>query len=140
MKLREPTTDPTGAELTESDAESIRITRLTPAPERPVAADPPGLRFVTDPPRSALAGLRPALGVLAGMILVLVVVIAIVSQSSGTATHRVRTPASKLTPAQLRLADAQRARAAAIAKAKRDRGTDAELQDTIPAVTPAPSQ
>jgi hypothetical protein len=144
MELRELTTPTTsaGAELAGVAAESIRIARLPPVGEpdqarEPAAApEPAPLRFATEPPRGARLDLRTALCVLATMFSVFVIVIA---SSSGAARHRrAHPPVVKLSRAQERVDAARRARAAAIAKARRDRGTDAELQDTIPAATPSP--
>jgi hypothetical protein len=163
MKLRErpTTTGRPDAELLDSSAESIRIARLPPIAEpdarpdaavpvepypaptvepwrAPVATELARLRFAPDPPRGMPAGLRRALSAIAAIVLVLV---AVVLMSSANATsHRSHANAAKLTPAQQRVEAARRARAAAIVKARRDRGTDAELQDTIPAAVPPPGQ
>lgn len=163
MKLRDLTTT-TGrpdAELTDAHADSIRVARLSPigAPEAPRAFDaavevepypaPRGeaecpadgesarLRFVVEPPRGARFNSRAALSLLAAMIFTLVLVVGIAARSN-VGSHHARRTAPKLTAAQQCVAAARRARAAAIAKARRDRGTDAELQDTIPAATPPP--
>lgn len=146
MKLRElhTTTEQTGLGLADPPEESIRVARLPRAGdpdlvlECPPSPEPPSLRFVTDEPRAPRLRLRTALGLITAMIAVVVVLI-VVASSSGGAADRPHNTAVKLTPAQQRAVAAQRARAAAIAKAKRDRGTDAELQDTIPAATPMPS-
>jgi hypothetical protein len=101
------------------------------------SATPPSLAFVTEepprPPVSARAAVQLAVAVVIAAVLW-----AIGSSISSGPSRSQRTPV-RLTPAEQRASAATRARAAAIAKARRDRGTDAELQDTIPAVTPAPA-
>jgi hypothetical protein len=97
------------------------------------------LTFVTEEPRATLWSLRTALGLIIAIIPILVVAIVIAASSGGGGDRPSHRAAVRLTPAQQRVVALQRARAAAIAKAKRDRGTDAELQDTIPAVAPSPN-
>jgi len=165
MKLREldTTTGRPGLGLTDPPDESIRVARLPPigdpdaaphspdsgveiepypAPrgdgERQPAAEPPSLRFVTEQPRATRLDSRTALRLIAALITVFVLVVVIAASSGGGGPHPHKS-AVRLTPAQQRAVAAERARAAAIAKARRDRGTDAELQDTVPAATAAPS-
>jgi hypothetical protein len=150
--------------LTDPPGESIRVARMPlisdpdaathsrdlavevepyPAPmgdgEPLPAPAPPSLRFVTEQPRTTRLDLRTSLRLIAAMIPALVLVI-VIAASSGGGGHRPHKSAVRLTPAQQHAVAAERARAAAIAKARRDRGTDAELQDTVPAATPLPSQ
>lgn len=136
MKLRELTTPARrpGPEITEPPADAIRVSRLRQPAD---VSEPPSLVFATDPPRGGLFAVRGALALAAATVLVLIVVVISAGGSHGGSRH-LHAAAPKLTPAQQRLAAERRARAQAIAKARRDRGTDAELQDTIPAVTPAP--
>jgi hypothetical protein len=165
MKLRELTTraGQPDTELTDVPADSIRIARLSPigAPDagphssdiavevapfpapateaaRRAAAEPPHLRFAVEPPRGARFNTRTAEGLLAVVLSVFALVVLVAASSNGGSHHITHRTAPKLTPEQQCVAAARHARAAAIAKAKRDRGTDAELQDTIPAATPPP--
>src|SRR5262249_20926370 len=105
---------------------------------RPADAEPPRLRFVVQQPRGARFNSRTAEGLLAVVLSVFALVVGIAARSNGGSHHITHRAVPKLTPAQECVAAARRARAAAIAKATRDSGTDAELQDTIPAATPPP--
>jgi hypothetical protein len=97
-------------------------------------AKPPALVMVTEEARPV----RIKAG--AGLLLLIVVMVAFLwvllgSSTTGTPSRSHKAPV-RLTAAERRVAAAGRSRADAIAQAKRDRGTDAELQDTIPALTP----
>jgi hypothetical protein len=119
----------------EPPADSIHVARLSP----PVAAKPPTLAFVTEAPRPQRIELRVSRRVAVGALVALVAVLCVVAVALGTSgdsKRAVHKPAVRLTPAQTRFQAAERARAEAIAQAKRDRGTDAELEDTVP---PAPA-
>jgi hypothetical protein len=91
--------------------------------------------FVTEQPRPARVNPRVALVLIVAVIVTASVWVLIGSITAGSSggSHKA---VVHLTPAQERAATAARARAAAIAKAKRDRGTDAQWGDTIPGVTP----
>jgi hypothetical protein len=163
MKLRDLTTRAArpNAELFDAPADSIRIARLSPigardawphssdtavevapfpAPAteaaRRASAEPPRLRFVVERPRGVRFNSRTAEGLLAVVLSVFALVVLVAASSNGDSHHITHRGAPKLTADQQCVAAARRARAAAIAKARRDRGTDAELQDTIPAATP----
>jgi hypothetical protein len=138
---RRTASPPAGAELVpEVESAEILVARLPqPAVDAgPVTAElapsaPPPLVFVTEEARGARINSLLAIAALLGVITVFVgVLIASTadSGSSGSAKPAVRPAAPQGTPAE-------HARAAAIAQAKRDRGTDAQWQDTIPAATSA---
>jgi hypothetical protein len=164
VKLREQDTTtslPRPGLVDSPDDESIRVWRLSPVEDvegavesagpavdverdsaqtddpqgQPGAAEPPSLTFVALPPRTIGLSMRSTVCVLAAIFSV-VLVLVVIGSISGGGSARAHKPVVRLTPAQQRAAAAERVRAAAIAKAKRDRGTDAELQDTVPAATP----
>ncbi len=108
---------------------AIRAARLT-APRPADVAEP--IVFDTEPGARRFVRARVALVAVAVLVWVLI------GSPTGGGSAGSRPAAVTLTPAQQRTMAARRARAAAIAQAKRDRGTAAELEDTIPAVTPAP--
>ncbi len=110
---------------------AIRAARLTAAPAADVAEP-----IVFDTEHGVRRYLRARVALLA--VAVAVLAWAAVGSLTGGGSAGSRPAAVTLTPAQQRTMAARRARAAAIAQAKRDRGTDAELEDTIPAVTPTP--
>lgn len=143
MKLTELELPATPAEVVgELDANEIRIARLTPQPTagsaRSATAKPPAVMFLTDQPRHAPGGPRAALVLIVAVMMIGLawVLIGTITAGNSSRSHRA---AVHLTAAQQRVAAAARTRAAAIAKAKRDRGTDAQWGDTIPAVTPPPT-
>ena len=116
-----------GAEVgPDLDVDSIHVSRL---PQKSSIEEPQAGAHVN------WRAVRPAL------VVVLMAAFVSVLTDSGTTrsasgSHK---PPIELTPAEQRAAAAAQARAAAIAKALHDRGTDAELQDTIPAATPPPT-
>jgi hypothetical protein len=129
-----------GAGVAEPAIDAATAIEIAPHPARPAAgelpviAKPPALAFVTEEARPRridlrLAALLVLVVVMAGLLWVLI--------DSGPNGRPRATPAHhaplKLTPNEQRVATAARARAAAIAQLKRDRGTDAQWQDTIPA-------
>ncbi len=132
---------PTAARPPDFGADSIHVARksvhgatggATAAP-----AKPPPLVIVA-------AEARPTRGNAGAALLLLVVIgtilwVLIGSGTTGSSSGSHRAPVRR-TPAEQRAAATVRVRAAAIAQAKRDRGTDAELQDTIPAATPPPTR
>ncbi len=143
MKLTELESPTTPAEaIGELDAESIHIARLTPQPTPGSAAaeitKPPAVVFVTDQRRPVRGNPRAALALIAAVIAT-ALVWALIASSTASSSGGSHKAAVHLTPAQQRAAAAARVRAAAIAKATRDRGTDAQWGDTTPGVTPAPS-
>lgn len=119
-----------------SQTESPPPLNFDPPPsEAPWIPKPPALRFIAARRTHVSVQARAALAV------VLVMAASVWVLADSETSHRptrVPKPAVRLSPAGQRVAAAARARAAAIAQAKRDRGTDAELQDTIPAATPLP--
>ncbi len=119
------------------DADSIRVERL-PREGRAGVAEPPALVFVAKEARQRRVGVGVALPLLLAAVTAFLLV-QIGSSTTGSPSRPHPAPV-RLTPAEQRAATAARARAAAIAQAKRDRGTDAELEDTIPAATPSPAQ
>jgi hypothetical protein len=139
VKLTELDIPATPAEV---DADSIRIARLTPQPTpssaRSAVARPPAVMFATEQPRPARVNPRAALVMILAVVMIGLVWVLIGSSTAGSSggSHKA---AVHLTPVQERAAGAARVRAAAIAKAKSDRGTDAQWGDTIPAVTPPPT-
>jgi hypothetical protein len=94
--------------------------------------------FATEQPRPARVNPRAALVMILAVVMIGLVWVLIGSSTAGSSggSHKA---AVHLTPVQERAAAAARVRAAAIAKAKSDRGTDAQWGDTIPAVTPPPT-
>lgn len=139
MKLNEldtPTT--TAADVVPGlEADSIHVARLPQISAGSGAraiARPPVLAFVTEEAPRARIGPRAALllAVVVMVAAVLWVVIGSGTTGSSSGAHPARV---HLTAAEQRAAAAARTRAAAIAQARRDRGTDALLQDTIPAAT-----
>lgn len=113
------------------EAGPIRVARMR-APTGP----PPALAFVAEAPRRASISPRRASALAA---IAVVAALAWTWLGAGTrASSRGAPRMVRLTPAEQRVAAAARVRAAAIAQAVRDRGTDAALQDTIPALPPAP--
>jgi hypothetical protein len=145
VKLTERDIPATPAEVVrELDADAIHIARLTPQVSASRArssevAKPPVVTFVTDQPRHTPVNPRAALALIVVMIAtgLLWVLIQSSTASSSGGSHKA---AVHLTPPEQRAVAAARARAAAIAKAKRDRGTDAQWGDTIPAVTSPPTR
>ena len=126
----------------EFEADSIHIARLTPQPTAsstpPEITKPPAVMFVTDQPHHAYRNPRAALVLIVAVMMMGFLWVLIGFGAAGSSGGS-RKAAVHLTAAEQRTAAAARARAAAIAKAKRDRGTDAQWGDTIPALTPAPT-
>jgi hypothetical protein len=114
----------------ELGADSIRVARLG---EQAVAKPAP-LAFVAEQPRRAPIDARAVLLVVVAVIAAGLMWVLISSGVSGSSGRAQRAPA-QVRRAEGPAASAARAWAVAIDKAWRDRGTDAELQDTIPPPT-----
>jgi hypothetical protein len=115
----------------ELGADSIRVARLG----EQVVAKPAPLAFVAEQPRRSPIDARAVLLLIVAVITAGLMWVLISSGASGSPGRVQRAPA-QLRRAEGPAATAARAWAAAVEKAWRDRGTDAELQDTIP--PPAP--
>jgi hypothetical protein len=122
------------AEPAPGPAAAVEIAEAPSIIAPPALGDPPALVIVVEAARPARikAGVALALAMVA--LLWVLIDSGTIGASSGTRKVPVRHG-----PAQPRAGTAAAVRAAAIAQAKRDRGTDAELQDTIPAPIPAPT-
>jgi hypothetical protein len=115
----------------ELGADSIRVARLGAQ----AVAKPAPLAFVAAEPRRAPIDARAVLLLVVAVIAAGLIWVLISSGTSGS-SGRAHSAAAQVRRAEGPAATAARAWAAAIEKAWRDRGTDAELQDTIP--PPAP--